>query len=443
MKEEIFVAELPNGMVLLGEPMANVASASLLLAVPAGAAYDPPAAGGAASVACEWSVRGAGLRSTRQLNEALDALGCHHDQHVQSEHVLYSAAQLGRHLPEALSLQADILLRPRLDGAAFGPSRELVRQDLASLADEPAQLCMTRLAERFYPAPFGRCIYGSDESLASLAAAPLRDAWRRVCRPEGTILAVAGAFDWPAVCEQAERLFGGWTGRPLAEHVLSPAPRGVLQLTKDTAQTHIGLAHAAPPIGHRCYYASRLAETVLSGGAGSRLHTEVREKRGLAYHVASHYHGLKGMAGMFTYAAATPPLAEQTFELVVAEIRRLGEGASDEELTRARTQLKSALIMQNEATGARAAALASDWFHLRRVRTFEEIARAVEAVSAGDVVECLREFPAADFAVVTIGPEALDTSGIADCGTRIADLQTEDSRAAASPNPQSAIPNPQ
>jgi len=409
LSERFIVNELPNGMTLLGQPMDHVSSAAVTMVVPAGAAHDPSALAGAGSVACEWCLRGAGERDTRQLNDALDALGCQHHESVRSEHVLFSAAQLGRTLPAVLDLLADILRRPRLDDETFVPSRALVEQDLASLEDEPARRCSLLLRERFYPPPLGRCTYGTPAGLAAATAPALREHIAAHYTPAGTILAAAGNIDATALRGLVERAFGDWPVTHPPAPVPETPPRGVTHLPKDSAQVHIGLAHRAAPIGHRQYYACRIAEMVLSGGAAARLHTEVREKRGLAYHVASHYHSLREHAGMFTYAGTRPDLAQETLDTTVTEIRRLAEGVRDDEVARARTQLKSALIMQGESTAARANALASDWYHLGRLRSLDELSAAIEAVTPADVLAYLDAFPAEDFTALVIGPEPVDT----------------------------------
>ena len=63
MPEQFYTQELPNGMTLLAQPMESVSSAALSLVVRCGAAYDATDAAGAASVAAEWLMRGAGDRS--------------------------------------------------------------------------------------------------------------------------------------------------------------------------------------------------------------------------------------------------------------------------------------------------------------------------------------------------------------------------------------------
>jgi len=211
----------------------------------------------------------------------------------------------------------------------------------------------------------------------------------------------------------AEALLGDWDSPAPPPPALTDPPDGATHVTKDSAQAHIALAHRAPTILDASYYPARLAATVLSGGMSSRLFTEIREKRGLVYHVSTQYHSLKDHAGMFTYAGTPPERAQETLEAVVAELRRLAEGVTQEEMARTRTQLKSALVMQGESTGARATALANDWYQLGRLRSLHEISDAIDAVGADDVLAYLRAYPAEDFTVLTIGPQALDTSCLA------------------------------
>jgi len=413
VQEEYEVREFDNGLTLLGRRMENVSSAAFTFSVPAGVSHDPPEAGGSAAIAAEWLFRGAGERDTRALNDALDALGCQHNEAVQSEHIHLSGALLGRNLEAALGLYAEILRTPRLDEETFEPCVALTAQDLASLEDEPARKCNILLQEKFYPVPLGRCVFGTLESLRNISPAPLRDHLRKRLGPHGTMLAVAGNLDWPCLCAMVEKLFADWSIAAPAPAEIGPADGGFTHIRKDSAQTHITLAHRSVPIEHERYYAARMAETVLSVGMSSRLFTEVREKRGLAYHVATSYHSLKGLAGMFTYAGTVPDKAQETFDVTVAEIHRLAEGVTQEELTRARTQLKSSLIMQGESTAARAGALVGDWYHLRRVRSLRELSEEIDAVSADDVAAYLREYPAEDFTVLVIGPEPVDVSSVA------------------------------
>lgn len=407
-EEELRIHRCSNGLTILGQPMRDVSSAAIAIDLRCGAAHDPPGAEGAACVAAEWLLRGAGDRDSRALHDALDSLGAQHDESVHSEQMHLASAQLGRNLPAVLDLYADLLQRPRLEDETFEPCRALIQQDLQSLDDEPARMCNALLQEKFFPYPLGRLPYGRSESLAALTPALVRDHVRQRFTPAETVLAVAGHFDWSALVEHVERRLGQWTGpaQP-GPKVQPPEGGGETHIGKDTAQTHLALAYPAPTCRDPDYYPIRLAETILSRGMGSRLFTEVREKRGLVYHISARYICLKNHAGMFVYAGSRPEMVRQTFEVTLAELRRLSEDVSEEELERAKTQLRSALVMQGASTAARAATLASDWYHLGRVRTLAEVSRAVQAVTRPKILESLQRHRPQYFTILTIGPSPL------------------------------------
>ncbi len=408
MSEEFHTHRLDNGLTLAAQRMARMGSASMSILAPAGAARDADDRAGAAAVLGEWLFRGAGPYDTRGLNDALDALGVRHGQGVRSRHLSLSFSMLRRNLPQALEIAAHILRRPRLTEAGFAPARELVRQDLDALADEPSRHAMVLMREQFFPYPLGRCVFGRVETLGAMTPDDPRDHYRRCAGPGGTVIAVAGAFEWDALRDAVETQFGDWQGPPPEPVETTGSDPELRHLPKPSAQEHIVLAVPAVTPSHEQYYAARLAETVMSGGMGSRLFTEVREKLGLVYHISMRYQTLLETAGMFIYAGTRPRQAARTFEVTLRELRRLGEGVTPDELERAKTQLRSSMVIQGQSTAARAGAVASDHLHLGRLRTLEEMNRAVQRVSGGEVAEYAQVQAAARPHVLAIGPEPLE-----------------------------------
>jgi predicted Zn-dependent peptidase len=408
--ERYYVHEFDNGLVLLAEQLEHVVSTAMTMAIPMGASRDGAALAGVAGVVSEWMFRGAGGRDSRALNDALDSLGCQHEESVQSAFLQLSACQTYQNLKAVLELYADIARRANLQEQTFDPCLDLAKQELASLEDQPTRACHVRLREQFYPSPLGVSSLGTAQALSAMTHRKAGEHARRHLTPHGTILAVAGRLDWAALCDWVAECFASWTGPDLPQVATSSAPGGIVQQTKDTSQVQIGLAMAAPLIGEPHYYPARVAEMILSGGMSSRLVAEVREKRGLVYSVHARYQCLKGAAGMFVYAGTAPERAQDTLDVTVAELRRLGDGVTDEEIVRARTHLKSALIMQGESTAARSGGLVSDWHLLGRLRSLEEIAQAVEAVTCENVAACLAEYPATGLTAYVLGPKALDVT---------------------------------
>jgi predicted Zn-dependent peptidase len=383
--EEFFTREFDNGLTLVAQRMTQVSSTAITIALPAGVSCDPADSAGSASTASLWLLRGAGERDTRQINDVLDSLGCQHHEAAQSEHLLVSSAQLGKNLPEVLEIYSDILRRPRLADETFSPCRDLVAQTLEGLEDEPMRNCHILMREKFYPSPLGNHPLGTKESLAGLKPESLRSHLKNHLTPNGTIMAVAGQFDWEKLSKTIENHFGNWDGPAPTEVSTSPAEQGATHITKDTAQVQITLAYPAATINGELYYAARITQMILCGGMGARLFTEVR----------------------FVYAGTTPQRAQETLDVTVGELRRLTEGVSEDELARAKIQLKSALIMQGESTSARADALAGDFYHLGRLRGLDEISAAIDAVTVDGIMEYVRAYPAENLTTLTIGPDKL------------------------------------
>jgi predicted Zn-dependent peptidase len=97
-------------------------------------------------------------------------------------------------------------------------------------------------------------------------------------------------------------------------------------------------------------------------------------------------------------------------DVTLGELRRLQDGIEPEEVERVQAGLKSSLIMQEESTSSRAGTLASDWYYLGRVRSFDEIQAAINGLTPEGIVSHLRRYPARDFSIVTLGPNPLQVN---------------------------------
>ena len=405
MAEKFDKHVLKNGMVLVGEPMEAVESVAFDLMLPAGAAHLPDGCCGAASVIVDWIFRGAGDRNSRQLSDAIDGLGLVRGRSLGSSHVTVGAALEAGNLAQALDLYADVILRPSLREDQFEPARQLAIDEVLSLDDDPRHKVMLKLRERFYPDPLGRSTLGDIAELKTLTAPAAESIIRDNFNLSKTIFTVAGKYDFDAVCQQIERLFEGEPREAGQSVTLTPSVGGYTHIENDGAQVHIGLMTGTVKPGDEDYYNARVAISVLSGGMSARLFTEVREKRGLCYAIGARYHGLKEAAGMMCYAGTTPDKAQETFDCVVAEFNRLGDGITEEELDRAKVGLKSLLILQSESSSSRASAIGRDYYVLGRVRDLDEIKDGIERTTVDSILAFLRNNKFEDFTVVTIGPK--------------------------------------
>ena len=394
--------------MLVGEPVATMQSAAFSILAPAGCVYDPPARAGLAGFTCEMLLRGAGQRDSREFILALDNLGLEHDEAVTNGHAGFGGAAVAENLFPALRIFADVLRRPHLPAEQLDAARLVMLQELRAVEDEPAQRAMIELRRRHYPDPWGRPAQGEAAALEAVSLADVQQFFANHFHPNGTILGVAGRFDWPPLVELVGELLGDWRPGPAPTlNETAPAERRA-HLPCETNQTQIGVAWSSVPYRHPDYFPAWGAVNALSGGMSARLFTEVRERRGLCYSVSATHHTLRDRAGVFCYAGASAERAQETLDVLLAELVRLGQGIEPQELDRSKARAKSALVMQGESSVARAGGIARDWYHLGRARTLDDLARLVDELTCERVNAFLAANPPRDFTIVTLGPRPLE-----------------------------------
>jgi predicted Zn-dependent peptidase len=405
---EILSKKLENGMVLVGEPTKALESAAFTFLAPAGCCYDPPGRAGLASLTGEMMLRGAGSRDSRTWVSDLENLGVERGESVGVAQSTYHGATLRENVFAGISLFADMLRRPHLPADQLEAGRSACLQELRSIDDEPSHKLMIELRKRRYPDPWGRSSVGEEASLRAATIDEVRQFHSQHYRPGNTILAVAGNFDWKRMCDEVEKLFGDWEPLNVTEPGTRNGRAAGNHIAFQSNQSHVGIAYPTIPYKHPDYFQAWAAVGVLSSGSSSRLFTEVREKRGLCYTVYASLHTQRDRASVLCYAGTTAERAQETLDVTVDELRKLGSGIEQSELDRLKARIKSSLIMQQESTSARSGALGRDWYHLGRARSLDEVGKLVDALTAKTINGFLENNPPSDLLVVTLGPEPLE-----------------------------------
>lgn len=409
MVQSIESFRLPNGLLVIVEPMHDVQSASMSLLLPAGGVRDLEGRCGTAALLTEMLPRGAGGLSARDLCAAMDNLGLQRSYQVGSAHITFSAATTADCLLDAMSLVGKLVTAPHLEDDDFEPARDLVEQGLSSLEDEPRQRLGKVLRQFSYPAPWGNSAEGELSDLPAISLDDVRRHFETCVRPGEAILGIAGNVRLSEVRSRIEDIFGAWEHRPLPVVKAGQCPASPHHVTHESAQTHIGLAWETVPYCDDHYYEAWAAVSLLSGGMSSRLFTEVRERRGLCYAISASLSTLRTEGRVMAYAGTTKERAQETLDVTVAEILRLHEGITEEELQRCKARAKSSLIMQQESTSSRASSLARDMYLLDRVVTLDEIQRRIDSLTVDQVRQFVLDHQPRKMVMVTIGPDSLNT----------------------------------
>ncbi len=411
MKQSLFSTILDNGLTLLGEHLPGLESAAIAFHTPAGAIHDGPGRCGLAALAGEMCLRGAGDRTSREVVEAFETAGVQWSQAVSTSHASFSGAMVARQLPAALPVYADIIRRPRLPADEFENARQMILQGLAGTEDDPAHRTLLALRQLHYPSPWGMPAEGISADVERLSAADVGMFLGTNLRPEGTIVAIAGRIDWDDFVARIDRLLGDWP--PGVAGAVATGSRGpaVRHVEHDSQQTHVALGWSVPP--YRCdeSYEATAALAILGGGSSSRLFTEVRERRGLCYSVSAGYQTHRDFAMAVCYAGTTAARAQETLDVIRAEIDRLPGTISVDEVDRVKARAKSGLVMQQESSAARAGAIARQWYHLGGIRTLAEELAHYDRLTVDSIERWLADRPPRDLSVVSLGREPLEVPG--------------------------------
>lgn len=391
--------------------MAWLESVAFMILVPAGCAREPAELTGLGSFTGEMVQRGSGSRNSRQFIEDLEALGVDSSSAVSNGHASFGGAMPAENVYDALSIYADLVRRPHLPADQVEDSRLGCLQEVRALEDDLAQRVMLELRRRRYPEPWGRASQGTMESIRRITIDDIRGHFESCYRPNEAILSVAGKIDWPRLKDYVAKLLGDWQPGELPPVNETPAAGGRLHIAHESNQTHIGVSYPSVPYRDPNYFQARGAVGVLSDGMSSRLFTEVREKRGLCYAVGASSHSLLDRGAVFCYSGTSADRAQETLNVLLAELTRLAEGIQPDELSRLKAQIKSSLIMQQESSRSRSASIAGDWYHLGRVRTLEEVSQIIDGLSCESINSYLAAHPPRDFSIVTLGPSELETPG--------------------------------
>lgn len=410
MSNNILIHQYDNGLVLVAEVMDWLESAAFSFLVPGGCSRDPLGKEGLSNFTCEMVQRGCGERDSRQFVDDLDNLGVDRGASVSNAHSSYGGAMLAENLNATLSIYADLLRRPHLPEQQMDEGLMVCLQELRAVDDDLGQKLMINLRQQQYPDPWGRACQGTLEALHSITVSDVQRQFESTYRPNGAVLSVAGKIAWEPLKAHVGELLGDWTPVDLPE-VVETNPEGRYKhIAHQSSQTHIGVAYPSVPYRDPDYYQARGAVGVLSDGMSSRLFTEVREKRGLCYTVYAMSHSLRDRGSVLCYSGTSTDRAQETLDVLLGELKRLSAGVEQDELDRLKARIKSTLIMQQESSRSRSSSIATDWYHLGRVQTLDEIGGKIDALSCDSINAYLAEHPPADFNVVTLGEKELEVT---------------------------------
>jgi predicted Zn-dependent peptidase len=407
-----FYHRLPNGIEMIGQYMPSLSSITFGFQLDAAVINEPEEKQGLAHLFEYMLFQGTKQKDARALNEAFESLGARKGANTGLETSQVLALIVNTKFDATLQLINELLLTPTFPKEELEQMRNILLQEIRRRDDEPMSRIFELVRANFYRGTaLGRPILGTSESVNQLKRHDLQAFWKARYQPDNTLFAIAGKFDWDHVVEQMQKLFGGWSGTTEPSPEQRPEPAASIALEyQEGKQEHLALMFPFPKYTDPDYYPALMVSEVLGGNMASRLFVEVREKRGLVYGISAGLSSNKHIGGMRIYAGTTPEQGHECLQVIVDQLRILEqEGITDDELARAKVQLKSENVMRSEGSGARMGAISRSWWFERKVRTIQEVKQAIDAVTQEQVLQVLRRYsPLNPLTVAAIGPLGQD-----------------------------------
>ncbi len=401
---------LDNGIRVVVEPMPGAQSVVVAFCFTFGAKDDPNDRLGIARIAEDVLFKGTPMRDARAIFDAFDGLGIRRSSSTSVEHTAFLAQVLPDKVKPALELYAELFRSASFPDNEVEIAKTITLEELKRLEDNPIQQALYMAYKAGLGSPMGRTPFGEPDTVSIIAPAEVRRHWDVYCKPSNLLIAVAGGLLAETMIEAIGDVFGDWAGESpdhLEPHPIAVADRSVHH-NKPSEQAHICLLSRSVPRGHDLYYAGQLAIAILSGSGSSRLFTEIREKRGLAYSVSAFYQAYRGGGLMAVYAGTTADRAQETLDVCQSELMRLCKDVTAEELARAKTVLKGRLFTLGDLPEGRAGRLIESLFLEGRVRTIDEIAARIDAVTLDQIPQYVETFPPTPSTLLVLGPRPLD-----------------------------------
>jgi predicted Zn-dependent peptidase len=381
---------LPNGARLLTAPMANVQSTSCFLMFAAGSRYETAQSNGIAHFAEHMFFKGTERRPTaRHIAGEIDSIGGEFNAFTGKEYTGYYVRCAAEHAPVAFDVLVDMIRHSKFDPEEIEREKGVIIEEMNMYFDTPRDYLSGLYEQLVYgDQPLGWDIIGRKQTVREATRETFLDYLDRWYKPSRLVIGVGGKLD-DSLLERVEELatdFQPGDSEGPDPAVLNGNSERVRLQTKQSDQAHVTVGVRSYPLVHPDRYPLQLLSTILGGGMSSRLFTEVRERRGLAYYVYGINNSYTDAGSLFAQAGVDINRIDEAVETIVGELRRIAdESVPADELEKARNFTKGRFVLQLESPHG------TIQFGLRREvlegRTAEptEVLEELDAVTAEDV----------------------------------------------------------
>jgi predicted Zn-dependent peptidase len=383
--------ELSNGLRVVTADMPQVQSVTCMIMLAAGSRYETPDTNGIAHFAEHMFFKGTERRPTaREIGMEVDSLGAEFNAFTSKEYTGYYVKCAADYRDRALDVLVDMLRNSKFEPEEIEREKGVIVEEMNMYYDTPRDFIGGVYDQLLYgDQPLGWDIIGRKETVRAATRELFLDYIGRWYKPVRMVVGLGGRLDGDPL-GTAERLLGDLepqeAGAPEPVRLNGDNGPQVAIHHKDSDQAHLCLGVRSYPIVHPDRYALLLLSTILGTGMSSRLFTEVRERRGLAYYVFAANQSYTDAGSLYSQAGVDIARCNEAVETIAHEFHRIAsETVPADEIEKARALAKGRFVLRLEnPQGMTLFGLSREVLEGHTVEP-EEVLAGIDAVTADDV----------------------------------------------------------
>jgi len=381
---------LDNGLRVITSTMLHSRSVCLAIFVGAGSCYESEEEAGISHFAEHLFFKGTKRRPTsKEITQDIEGVGGIINAGTDKELTIFWCKVAKPHFPIALDVLSDLLFNSRFGNKEIERERDVINEEIKMNLDLPQQRVNMLIDELLWAdQPLGREVIGYKETVSSITREQLLNHVARRYMPNNTVLSIAGNIQHKEAMAQIEPLFNKWAARELMTGYITNDKQTEARLhiePKDIEQAHLCLAVHGFSRSHPQRFTLDLLNTVLGGGMSSRLFTEIREHRGLAYDIHSYTEHFLNSGSFIIYAGVDPEKIETAVAAILEEMSQIKQGITTSEVTRAKELSKGRLYLRFEDSQNVALWYGSQEILLQQILDIDDVISIVDAITIDEL----------------------------------------------------------
>ena len=396
---------LPNGLIVLSEEMRHIRSIAIGIWMKTGSRDEAPEFNGISHFVEHMVFKGTTTRSAQEIARQVDSIGGNMDAFTGKETICFNIKVLDEHLPTAIDILSDLVRNPVFNPKDIIREKGVILEEIKMDEDNPDYLVHEIFTQNFWKDhPLGKPILGTKETVRSFKQENLFDFYRQRFAPNNIIISAAGNLNHKRFVDLIKARFADLSSVPNGYHQPAPAvtPRIITRNKKSLEQVQLCMGVPSHPISHEKRYVSYVLNTVLGGGMSSRLFQKIREEQGLVYSIYSDLNPYRDTGCLTVYAGTSVESTHKVVDSVLAEFRELkSKPLPEDEVRRAKDQLKGSLMLSLESSTSRMSNLARQEMYFDRFFTLDETINLIESVRAEQLYDMSNQLFQTDKIAVT------------------------------------------